>query len=654
MSIAARSRLLERKPLVALVCMPFLSTDRPSLGLSIIKSGIEKRGILVNIFYFNMSFAQLVGLETMEILDYFPDADLIKEWIFAESLWGKDEQRDEYYLKEVFYGGAWEHQIHKDWLEPQADYITKIWNCRHQAEGFINRCLEEVCWENYGIVGFSSIFQQQMASLALAKKIKEKYPHIAIVFGGVNCQGPMGATLLRNFSFIDAICRGDGDQVFPEFVSRFFSDKFNGDLPGIAFYSEENSHDENSNITRDMDVLPFPDFDDFFAQRASYEEISDQPSLLMAESSRGCWWGEKSQCTFCGLNGSSIQYRKKEHGRFLEEILWLLAKYGEHTREFFITDNIIPWEYLETFVPSLKAMNLEIKMFYETKANLKQSHIRLFSEAGIRSIQPGIESLSSPILKRMHKGVSALQNVQLLKWCLQYGIHPEWNYLIGFPGECAQDYNGQCELILSLTHLPPPHKPGIRRVRINRFSPYHSQPRKYNLKSLWPYRAYRYIYPGLNESDRENIAFYFVADYEGQADIPSYADDITTAMQTWLDVHSRSAMFYMESEDCILIYDFRPDTSDTQISLQGYQKQIYLACDGICSRDSLKRLIFPGAPIEMNDQELDTLLETLLEKKLLIEENQKYLALAIPWGYEYFPPEALWNRLDEVIFPLKK
>jgi ribosomal peptide maturation radical SAM protein 1 len=654
MSITVHPDLLNRKPLVALVCMPFLAIDRPSLGLSLIKSGIEKRGIPNHIFYFNMSFAQQVGLETMEILDYFPDADLIKEWIFAETLWGKNEQRDENYLREVFYGGAWEHQVHKDWLDPKADYIAKIWNCRQKAERFIHRCLEEVRWEDYEIVGFSSVFQQQLASLALAKKLKEKYPHITIVFGGVNCQGQMGVTLLRNFPFIDAICMGDGDQVFPEFVSRFFSGNSNGDLPGMVRRSEEKSREKSSNITMDMDALPFPDFDDFFTQRASCGEVTSQPSLLMAESSRGCWWGEKSQCTFCGLNGSNIRYRKKDPQRFLEEILWLLARYGEHTREIFITDNIIPWEYLETFVPQLRALNLEIKMFYETKANLRQSHVRLFSEAGIRSIQPGIESLSSPVLRRIRKGVSALQNVQLLKWCLQYGVHPEWNYLIGFPGECAADYEGQGELILSLTHLPPPHIPGIRRVRFNRFSPYHSRPQKYNLQSLRPYRAYQYIYPGFDESDIENIAFYFVADYEGQENIPSYAAEVSAAIQTWLDDHARSALFFLESEDCISICDFRPGTSDTHISLQGYQKQIYLACDGICSRDSLKQLIFPGVPTEMNDTELDTLLEPLLEKKLLLQENQKYLALAIPWGEEYFPPEALWNRLNEVIFPFKE
>ena len=47
----------------------------------------------------------------------------------------------------------------------------------------------------------------------------------------------------------------------------------------------------------------------------------------------------------------------------------------------------------------------------------------------MRRIQPGIESLSDHVLKLMRKGTTALQNIQLLKWCREYGVQPEWNLL---------------------------------------------------------------------------------------------------------------------------------------------------------------------------------------------------------------------------------
>ena len=61
------------------------------------------------------------------------------------------------------------------------------------------------------------------------------------------------------------------------------------------------------------------------------------------------------------------------------------------------------------------------------------------------AIVPGFAAVvllraSDRVLKQMKKGVSGLQNIQLLKWCKEMGIHPIWNFLIGFPQESADDY----------------------------------------------------------------------------------------------------------------------------------------------------------------------------------------------------------------------
>lgn len=77
-----------------------------------------------------------------------------------------------------------------------------------------------------------------------------------------------------------------------------------------------------------MDNLPYPDFDDYFgAYNASPIKKELQPSLVI-ETSRGCWWGEKYQCTFCGLNGSTLNYRSKTVDNVLDELQYLSAKYG--------------------------------------------------------------------------------------------------------------------------------------------------------------------------------------------------------------------------------------------------------------------------------------------------------------------------------------
>ena len=72
----------------------------------------------------------------------------------------------------------------------------------------------------------------------------------------------------------------------------------------------------------------------------------------------------------------------------------------------------------------------------------------LLARAGVRSIQPGIESFSDSVLRLMRKGVTGLQNVQLLKWCRELGLRPYWNLLWGFPGEDPQEYARMAERLV--------------------------------------------------------------------------------------------------------------------------------------------------------------------------------------------------------------
>src|SRR4029079_12294060 len=76
--------------------------------------------------------------------------------------------------------------------------------------------------------------------------------------------------------------------------------------------------------------------------------------------------------------------------------------------------------------------------------------------ARVNRIQPGIESFSDPVLTLMRKGVTWLQNVQLLKWCKQFGVQPFWNVIWGFPGEPAAEYDRMARLVPHLTHLAAP------------------------------------------------------------------------------------------------------------------------------------------------------------------------------------------------------
>ena len=70
-------------------------------------------------------------------------------------------------------------------------------------------------------------------------------------------------------------------------------------------YSRRNVDSTKGQIGAETDIndLLQLDYDDFLASLRS--KCPDTEPELLFETSRGCWWGERLHCTFCGLNGTT-------------------------------------------------------------------------------------------------------------------------------------------------------------------------------------------------------------------------------------------------------------------------------------------------------------------------------------------------------------
>ncbi|SVC64916.1 uncharacterized protein METZ01_LOCUS317770, partial [marine metagenome] len=196
------------------------------------------------------------------------------------------------------------------------DIRTQLEYGMENANHFLVHCLNSFSWQDVEIAGFSSSFNQNLASLALAKRLKEHFPHITIVFGGANSETVMGEQLCRSFPFVDYAFSGDADISFLEFANGILSGRIKNDLPGLIFRDSEGViHRNQESMFMNLDELPYPDYIDFFQQCERAEIINSSNSndgrKIPFESSRGCWWGEKHHCTFCGLNGTSMKFRSK-------------------------------------------------------------------------------------------------------------------------------------------------------------------------------------------------------------------------------------------------------------------------------------------------------------------------------------------------------
>jgi ribosomal peptide maturation radical SAM protein 1 len=602
---------------VFLASLPLSSARYPSLALGLLKSAIVRLGIACQVRYFSLDYIQDAGIDTFECLSnltYY--STLIGEWAFAGAARGEStsiDAADSRYLIDVFRKECPEREF--------ASRLLLVLAARDNASAFIDWCVDQVNWDAHVVLGISSSFQQNMASLAFARRVKAKFPHVFIVFGGANCQGEMGIELHRRYSFIDAVCLGEGDEVFPELVRRYFAGKSSIGVPGIVLRAPDGSAmipEREVQQVEDLDNLPYPDLSDFYDQRRLLPAASHYPPAVVFETARGCWWGAKHHCTFCGLNGRTMAYRSKSQARAYGELVDLVARYGHDVVN---ADAILDMRYFEEFLPRLAADGPAIRMFWQMKANVRPDQIALLARAGVISIQPGIESLDSDLLLLMKKGCTMLQNVQILKLATESGMRVVWNLLYGFPGESADAYRRSACLMPKLRHLQPPTNTG--RVFADRFSPYFQQPEAYGVR-LEPAAAYGFIHR-FDDASVRRLAYHFNMHSEALDRIDETVASMVVEQHLWSDHYAESALYCEDLGDTVIVTDERWGWDRASHVLDGAEAELLRLCCRITPWRQIKAELGPS----FSETALRAGIDRLVGLGLLLQEKAELLALPL-------------------------
>jgi len=604
---------------VLLIVMPFAGVERPQLGVSTLKTKLQEEGIPCHVLYLNIAFAEAVDYDTYKwISDNYSFEVFAGEWLFATSLFSD---------KEINYD-AYIHNI----LAPRTDFtpalIQLLLRMAQIVEPFLEHCIRTIPWYRYSIVGFTSTFEQNLASLALAKRIKRKYPDKVVVMGGGNCAGPMGLQLHKNFSYLDYVFTGEAENSFPELVRRLANgDSRRDDIRG--YVRRENGKSLASGpglMLQNLDALPYPNFDDFFDQYRCSALSRKAAPILQIESARGCWWGAKQHCTFCGLNGDEMAFRAKSPERALDEIQHLVNRYD--TNFVSAVDNILAMGYFKTLLPELKRRKAGIELFYETKANLTREQVNLLRESGVTHIQPGIESFSDSTLRLIRKGVSGLQNAQLLKWCKLYNVLPQWNLIYGFPGENSSDYAANLEFVRSLQHFYPPM--GSGPLRLDRFSPYFDHPEQFGIRSIRAMRPYRYLYP-FDDSILYNIAYFFDYDFDGKNSRDEWFKPILAELEIWQQNQNQYSLEELRRiGDTVWVRDTRPHRVRDVYQFSNRELSVIDFCFEVRHIGQILSHIEETGSGHASELWLRRFLTYLTSHRLMIGSEDRYLSLIMP------------------------
>ena len=604
--------------------MPFAGFRQPSLALGLLKPAVEAAGVPVTVIDATLTFAGMIGVETYDTIATWRPEDLLGDWVFAPALFDRAVVGGADYEEQVLAGRAPEHAVPyfgKPPITPQLR--ARLHEARARAGELLGACLTELVSLQPLVVGFTSMFHQHVASLALARRVKRSLPETCVVFGGACCRGETGGELLRSFPFVDAVATGEGEDVLPALVERLVRGESIVRLPGL--------------LTRDgtagVDVPPFaldrsplPDYSDYFARLSHSAPQWDFAPRLPFETSRGCWWGERSRCVFCGQASDSLAYRRKSPALALDQLEELTRRHP--SCPVIVTDEVTAPGSLRDFAGELPGRIPGLQVVYlEVRPGLSKRRLRLLKEAGVRRIEAGVESLSTPVLKLMRKGTTALQGIELLKWGRELGVDVVWNLLWGFPGEDPGEYERMAAMVPLITHLPPPHAVGL--FRIDRFSPLYEEPESFGLTGLRPYPAYDLVYD-LPPDALQRLAYYFTFEYGVPQDVMRYTEPLAQRVAAWKRDHAASMLAYGEEAGRVVVFEQRPGFDQEQVTvLDGDHRHLFLACDRMRSATQLARELSASRGRDVSLDETEGLLAELAQQGLLLRDGSSYLTLAL-------------------------
>lgn len=488
---------------ISLVNMPFVNIELPSIALAQIKSLLQsqfEKKVSVRIINANHDFAKFLGLDAYRFVSTSMQSLYagLGDWFFRRQAFPELPDNTDKYLRRYFWNKTREQQHVKEMIEHKLPALS----------AYMDELIAKYELDRSDIVGFTSMFMQNAASFAMAKRLKQRNSGVITVMGGANCEFPMGRVIAEKMECIDFVFSGPGLKSFPQFVEYCLNGEIAKGRTIRGVYTREASLPAAAGLEvlgeeLSIDVPIELDYQDFVRQFDEYFANTDSRPILTFETSRGCWWGQRAHCTFCGLNASTMPYRAMKPALAIEQFKALFRYEGSVSR-LQAVDNILPKSYLQEVLPFLETPST-MKIFYEVKADLSEKDFATLAKARVYEIQPGIEALATSTLKLMKKGTTAFQNISFLKMTTLYGIKPAWNLLIGFPGENAEVYRHYLNVIPRLVHLEPPD--GVFPVRFDRFSPYHDQAAAYKL-DLKPMDCYSFIYP-FDQATLHDFVYYF-------------------------------------------------------------------------------------------------------------------------------------------------
>ncbi|RJP28240.1 MAG: radical SAM protein [Candidatus Omnitrophota bacterium] len=275
--------------------------------------------------------------------------------------------------------------------------------------------------------------------IAALKILKRKFPDKIIILGG---PGPSDVyePLMKNFSFIDFIVRGEGEETIIELINSLDNPGNFSKVNGISYrYAGQVYHNPDRQLMPSLDSVPDLDL----------SLVSSKYNFFYFFTSRGCPFN----CGYCN-NASFWRRRVRQIGlkRVFDEIGRIIERFGVKNigagdDTFFASSR----ERIEEFATLYKKNGHTFRWSAHHRINLFDEGVMdLVKDMNMKEILMGIDSASNRMLKALGRNYTIEQALKVSKLALKYINALRVTFIYGFPNETLEDFLLTLEAILCL------------------------------------------------------------------------------------------------------------------------------------------------------------------------------------------------------------
>lgn len=611
---------IEKKPSALLVSLPWSTLKEPSLELGLLSAILKDASIPCKVKHLNLFFSELLQTNCYDSLgSIFALNDFLFSGVLNPEISNKQKQWLRLKTCEL---------LHLDCQNGGIDkMVEKLMQLRMKSiPSWLDSCADQILASEPTLIVMTCVADQTIASLALAHLIKQKNSSPLIVLTGNGVQDPTGKAILHSFHCIDVVCNGEPEPTILALAKASAGTLELSQVTNILYRNTDHKIVSGKRAPQvDLNKLPVPDYDDFFADVHKLSRIHKHPfevGRLPLDLARGCWWGQTKHCECCEMMEEELNYRFMDAEKVISTLNILHKRYK--SKKFRFDSSIFPYNYFSTLLPALIEMGSPYSISSRLKTKISRDKFKLLALAGFNKVHVGTDYSPYDFQKK-----ETIQYTNLLLLGKQYGVSIRYHLQYGLPNENSDELKKIVRLLPLLNHLDAPASK--QSIKITRLSALHLYPEKHGVPTSQHEPSYSLIFSSdylqKTNFDLDDYCRFFYRPYDHTPKIDLIYSQMDKLIEEWMSDQTKNqcSLWYRKKGDNLEILDSRKAENPTIHLLKPLESRIYQKTIDPISFESLQQSCTEFA----KSKDCTKAIKHFKKLGLILHENDHILALAI-------------------------